>query len=307
MILQLPKRSLDLSCPAVMGVLNVTPDSFSDGGRYSDVDAALRRAVAMVEEGATIIDVGGESTRPGAQEVGEQDELDRVVPVIERLRRELDCVISIDTMKPMVMGSACAAGAEIVNDVFALRAPGAIEAVRESGAAVVLMHMQGDPRTMQIQPRYDDVVHEVHAFLAERIGACAAAGIGRERLLADPGFGFGKTFDHNLALLGGLDALESLNVPLVVGVSRKSMLGKLLDLPVDRRLYPGLSAATLAVWLGASIIRTHDVRATVEAIRFAAAVVDARRQSVHAVSAPSSVPRVASQRGREPMGKEEHE
>jgi dihydropteroate synthase len=239
--------------------------------------------------------------------VGEQDELDRVVPVIERLRRELDCVISIDTMKPMVMGSACAAGAEIVNDVFALRAPGAIEAVRESGAAVVLMHMQGDPRTMQIQPRYDDVVHEVHAFLAERIGACAAAGIGRERLLADPGFGFGKTFDHNLALLGGLDALESLNVPLVVGVSRKSMLGKLLDLPVDRRLYPGLSAATLAVWLGASIIRTHDVRATVEAIRFAAAVVDARRQSVHAVSAPSSAPRVASQRGQEPMGKEEHE
>jgi dihydropteroate synthase len=307
MILQLPKRSLDLSRPAVMGVLNVTPDSFSDGGRYPDVDAALRRAAAMAGEGAAIIDIGGESTRPGAQDVPEQEELDRVVPVIERLRRELDCVISIDTRKPPVMRSACAAGAEIVNDVFALRAPGAIEAVRESRAAIVLMHMQGDPRTMQAQPRYDDVVREVRAFLAERVDACEAAGIERDRLLIDPGFGFGKTFDHNLTLLGGLDALGALHVPLVVGVSRKSMLGKLLDLPVDRRLHSGLSAAALAVWLGASVIRTHDVRATVEAIRFAAAVVDARRQSVHAMSAPSSAAPVASQRGQEQMGKEKHE
>jgi dihydropteroate synthase len=271
-ILQLPHRSFDLAEPVVMGVLNVTPDSFSDGGRYRDAGAALRQAVAMVGEGAAIIDVGGESTRPGAGPVGEQEELDRVVPVIERIRHELDCVVSVDTMKPAVMRAAAAAGAEIVNDVFALRAPGALEAVRDTGVAAVLMHMQGEPRTMQQQPNYDDVVTEVGQFLGDRIAACEAIGIGRSRLLIDPGIGFGKTFAHNLDLLAGLDTLAGFGLPLLVGVSRKSLLGQLSKLPVDGRLHAGLAAASIAVWLGASVIRTHDVRPTVEAIRYAGAL-----------------------------------
>jgi dihydropteroate synthase len=255
-----------------MGVLNVTPDSFSDGGRYVAPDVALRRAAEMLSEGATIIDVGGESTRPGAASVSEAEELDRVVPVIERLCSELDCIVSIDTMKPAVMRAACAAGAEIVNDVFALRAPDALAAVRESGAAAVLMHMRGEPRSMQQQPEYHDVVAEVDAFLAERIDACVAAGIPRQKLLIDPGFGFGKTLDHNLSLFAALDTFAKHQLPLLVGVSRKSMFGQLLQLPVERRMHAGVAAATLAVAAGAAVIRTHDVQATVDAVRFAAAI-----------------------------------
>jgi dihydropteroate synthase len=255
-----------------MGVLNVTPDSFSDGGRFIDAGTALAQARAMVEEGARIVDVGGESTRPGAQPVTEAQELDRVLPVIERIRAGLDCVVSVDTMKPGVMRAACAAGAELVNDVMALRAPGALEAAREAGAAVCLMHMQGEPRSMQQAPAYLDVVEEVAAFLRERVAACVGAGIARERLLVDPGFGFGKTLQHNLALLGGVDVIAELGVPVLVGVSRKSMFGQLLDRPVGERVAGGVAAAALAAWQGARIVRTHDVRATMDALKVTAAI-----------------------------------
>jgi dihydropteroate synthase len=278
MQLRLKTRVLDLSAPVVMGVLNVTPDSFSDGGRFAGPEAALARARAMVEEGARIVDVGGESTRPGAQPVAEADELARVLPVIERIRATLDCVVSIDTMKPGVMRAACAAGAELVNDVNALRAPGALEAARDAGAAVCLMHMQGEPRTMQQAPAYLDVVEEVAAFLRDRAQACLDAGIARERLVVDPGFGFGKTLQHNLALLGGIDVIAELGLPVLVGVSRKSMLGQLLDRPVGERETGGAAAAVLAVWQGARIVRTHDVRATMDALKVTAAVRAARQE-----------------------------
>jgi dihydropteroate synthase len=255
-----------------MGVLNVTPDSFSDGGRFIDAGTALAQARAMVEEGARIVDVGGESTRPGAQPVTEAQELDRVLPVIERIRAGRDCVVSVDTMKPGVMRAACAAGAELVNDFMALRAPGAIEAAREAGSAVCLMHMQGEPRSMQQAPAYLDVVEEVAAFLRERVAACVGAGIARERLLVDPGFGFGKTLQHNLALLGGVDVIAELGVPVLVGVSRKSMFGQLLDRPVGERVAGGVAAAALAAWQGARIVRTHDVRATMDALKVTAAI-----------------------------------
>lgn len=276
MILQLRSRRLDLATPRVMGVLNVTPDSFSDGGRHLDTEAALARAREMAGEGAAIIDVGGESTRPGAAPVGVQEELDRVVPVIERLARELDVVISVDTMKPEVMQAACAAGAELINDVLALRAPGALSVAASSGAAVCLMHMQGEPRSMQVAPAYGAVVTEVREFLAERMVVAQRAGIARERLLVDPGFGFGKTLAHNLALLGQLSAFHDLAVPLLVGLSRKSMFQQLLGRPLAQRLPASVAAATLAVWQGAAIVRAHDVAATVDALRLAAAVQQSR-------------------------------
>ena len=272
MNLQLPGRRLALDEPCVMGVLNLTPDSFSDGGRYADLEAALAHARQMLDEGARIIDVGGESTRPGAQPVAEPVELDRVIPVIERLRAETDCIVSIDSRHPAVMRAACAAGAELINDVNALRAPGAIEAAGETGAAVCLMHMQGDPLTMQQAPVYHDVVAEVSAFLRERVAACLDAGIATEQLLIDPGFGFGKTLAHNLRLMAALEPLCQIGPPLLIGVSRKSMLGPMSGLAVEARLAPGLAAAALAVWQGAKIIRTHDVAQTVQAVRFAAAV-----------------------------------
>ena len=272
MILDLLRHRLDLSETVVMGVLNVTPDSFSDGGRYTAHRAAIDRAAEMLAEGAAIIDVGGESTRPGAAPVAEAQELERVVPVIEALAARFDCVISVDTMKPAVMRAAVGAGAEIVNDVFALRAPGAIQAVHDSGAAAVLMHMQGEPRTMQQQPRYTDVVAEVADFLEQRLDACARAGIPRQRLLIDPGFGFGKTLDHNLRLFAGLRRFAGLGAPLLIGVSRKSMLGQLLNRPVEQRIDAGVAAAALAAAEGAAIVRTHDVRPTVDALRFAAAL-----------------------------------
>jgi len=255
-----------------MGILNVTPDSFSDGGRYAGIDAALRQAVRMQEEGAAFIDVGGESTRPGAAVVSTQQELDRVVPVIEALRARSDVVISIDTMKPAVMRAACAAGAEIVNDVSALRAPGALDAARDTGAAVCLMHMQGEPRTMQAAPHYADVVAEVRRFLLERLQLCTKAGIDESRIVVDPGIGFGKTLEHNLSLLANLRTLAVGGRPLLIGVSRKSMFGRLLGREVGERLAGGLAAAALAVWQGAAIVRAHDVAATVDAVRTAHAI-----------------------------------
>lgn len=267
--LKLKTRVLDLSAPLVMGVLNVTPDSFSDGGQFLTADSALRRARAMVQEGARIVDVGGESTRPGAPPVSEDEELERVIPVIERIRAEVDCMISVDTMKPAVMRAACAAGAELINDVMALRAPGALQAAHDTGAAVCLMHMQNEPRTMQRAPRYQNVVAEVKAFLEERLSACAAAGISRDKIALDPGFGFGKTLDHNLALLGGLDLFTALQRPLLVGVSRKSMFKQLLGREPAERVPASLAAAAIAVLKGAVIVRAHDVAATVDAIRVA--------------------------------------
>ena len=272
MQLKLPQRTLSLAAPLVMGIVNCTPDSFSGDGREADVDAMLAQARSMIADGAAIIDVGGESTRPGAMSVDEADEIARVVPVIAALRAESDVVISIDTMKPAVMRAACAAGAEIVNDVFALQADGAFDAVRDTGAAVCLMHMQGQPRTMQHAPHYDDVVAEVSAFLRERIAACAAAGLARERLCIDPGIGFGKRLEHNLELLRALPALQVSGCPIVLGVSRKSMFGDLLGRPLDERLPGALAAAAIAVWQGVAIVRTHDVRATADAIRVAQAL-----------------------------------
>ncbi len=265
-------KQLDLSRPRVMGILNITPDSFSDGGDFLSVDLAIEQAYRMVEEGAAIIDVGGESTRPGAPTVSETEELDRVLPVIEGIARDLPVPISVDTSKPNVMRSAVAAGAGLVNDVMALQAPGAVAAVADLNVPVCLMHMQGEPRTMQKSPRYSDVVSEVKAFLAQRIDCCISAGISRSRLLIDPGFGFGKTLEHNLALLRDLQKIAELNLPLLVGLSRKSMIGALLDEPVNNRMYGSLAAAVLAVERGARIIRTHDVKPTVDALALSAAL-----------------------------------
>ena len=271
MLMNCAGKVLDLSQPAVMGVLNVTPDSFSDGGRYLHLTDALRRAEAMVEEGAALIDVGGESTRPGAAPVSVQEELDRVLPVVERLARELPVPISVDTSRPEIIHAAARAGAGLINDVRALRLPGALEAAAASGLPMCLMHMQGAPATMQQEPVYADVVAEVRAFLAERVRVCEAAGIPRERILADPGFGFGKTLDHNLILLRHLDRFTDLAAGVLVGVSRKSMIGALLNAPVGERLSGGLAAAVIAFWQGANIIRAHDVRETVQALCVCAA------------------------------------
>ncbi|MBL1378256.1 dihydropteroate synthase [Zobellella iuensis] len=267
MLLSSSSRSLDLSSPQIMGILNLTPDSFSDGGRFVAEDAALRHARQMVDDGATIIDVGGESTRPGADAVAEQQELERVLPIIERLRAELDCWISIDTSKAAVMRAAVAAGADLINDIRALREPGALQVAADSGAAVCLMHMQGQPRTMQQAPDYRDVTAEVGAFLQERVQACVAAGIPRSRLCLDPGYGFGKSLEHNYELLGRLGRLQQLALPLLVGMSRKSMLGQLLDRALDERLAGGLAAHLFAIGQGARIVRVHDVKAMADAVR----------------------------------------
>ncbi|MCB1919680.1 MAG: dihydropteroate synthase [Candidatus Competibacteraceae bacterium] len=272
MLMDCAGKKLDLRQPAVMGVLNVTPDSFSDGGRYLNLDDALRRAEIMVAEGAAIIDVGGESTRPGAPPVAVQEELDRVLPVVERLARELPISVSVDTSKPEVMREAARAGAGLINDVRALQWPGALEAAVASGLPVCLMHLQGNPATMQQEPHYADVLAEVWAFLAERVGVCEGAGIPRERILVDPGFGFGKMLEHNLALLRHLNRFTGLAAGVMVGLSRKSMIGLLLDAPVNERLAGSLAAAVIAAWQGARIVRVHDVRETVQALRVCAAV-----------------------------------
>lgn len=256
-----------------MGILNVTPDSFSDGGRFQGRDAALRHAERMCAEGAAIIDVGGESTRPGARGVDVEAELDRVIPVIEALTERLPVPVSIDTSKPEVMRAAVSAGAGMINDVRALREPGALESAAACAVPVCLMHMQGEPRTMQQDPIYTDVVSQVHGFLSERVDACEASGIPRSNLLIDPGFGFGKTLHHNLALLRGLGHLLDLGLPLLVGLSRKSMIGAILgDVPVEGRLQGSVAAGLLAAGEGASILRVHDVAPTVEALKVLAAV-----------------------------------
>jgi dihydropteroate synthase len=274
-ILRLRTRTLDLARPVVMGILNVTPDSFSDGGRFNDRRRAESHALAMAEAGAALLDIGGESTRPGAEPVGIAAELARVMPVLEALVAAGAPPVSVDTTKPEVMRAAAAAGAEMINDVLALRAPGALEAAVESDCAVCLMHMQGEPRTMQHAPHYDDVVTEVYDFLARRVEACITAGMAPDRIVVDPGFGFGKTLEHNLLLMRRLARFADLGVPLLVGVSRKSMIGTLTGRPVEERLAGGLALATLAAQAGAAIIRSHDVAATRDALEVTAAVMAA--------------------------------
>jgi dihydropteroate synthase len=265
-------RGLHLDRPRVMGILNVTPDSFSDGGRFLDPEAALAHARSMVAAGADLVDVGGESTRPGAAPADLRGELERVLPVIEALASELPVPVSVDTSKPEVMRAAVRAGAGLINDVRALGAPGALETACELGVPVCLMHMRGEPRTMQAAPHYRDVVAEVRDLLARRVGACVAAGIPRVRLIVDPGFGFGKTLEHNLALLARLGDLAELGLPILVGISRKSMLGAITGRAVGERLPASLAAALIAVERGASILRVHDVAATVDALKVLEAV-----------------------------------
>jgi dihydropteroate synthase len=265
-------RSVDLSTPRVMGVLNVTPDSFSDGGRFVDLAAAVAHGERLAHDGAAFIDVGGESTRPGAAPVTAAEELARVLPVIERLVASTDAVISVDTSKAEVIRAAAAAGAGLINDVRALRAPGALAAAAASDCAVCLVHMQGEPATMQRAPHYSDVVAEVRAFLRARVAACAAAGIGAGRVLIDPGFGFGKTVEHNLTLLRRLAELTCADAALLVGLSRKALLGTLTGRPVTERSAGSVALAVLAAQRGARIIRAHDVAATRDALKVVAAV-----------------------------------
>lgn len=281
MFLSCGTRQLDLSKPVVMGILNVTPDSFSDGGRFFDVPRAIAHAGDMIAQGATIIDIGGESTRPGAAEVSVAEELRRVIPAIEAVAKA-GVLVSVDTSKPEVMRAAVAAGASMINDTRALELPGALEAAAGTDAAVCVMHMQGQPATMQSAPRYDNVVNEVRDYLARRVQACTAAGIARERIVIDPGIGFGKTVQHNIELLARLAEWRDMHVPILIGVSRKSTIGALLKhevhsgaghhRDVDERLYGGLALTTAAILSGAHIVRTHDVAATVDAVCIATAL-----------------------------------
>ncbi|MBV0934229.1 dihydropteroate synthase [Marinobacterium weihaiense] len=279
-ILQCAGRALDLSQVQVMGILNVTPDSFSDGGSvYQDrrlsVEMALRKAEQMVHEGATLIDIGGESTRPGATPVPVEEELARVVPVVERLSRELDVVLSIDTSAPEVMQACADAGAGLLNDVRSFSRPGAFEVAVATDLALCVMHMQGSsPATMQLRPQYQEVTEEVEHFLQFQLQRCRDAGIADNRLLLDPGFGFGKTLEHNLQLLNRLQQLQTVGAPLLVGTSRKSMIGMTLNRPVDERLYGSLATVALAVERGAKVIRAHDVAATVDVVRMTEAVIN---------------------------------
>ncbi|MEN8214842.1 MAG: dihydropteroate synthase [Pseudomonadota bacterium] len=262
-----------VNAPQIMGILNVTPDSFSDGGHFFSIDSALKQARKMLEEGAEIIDIGGESTRPGAQAVSVQQELDRVIPVVEKIRAEFPISISVDTSKAEVMREAIAVGADMINDVMALRGEGSLAAVAASKSVqVCLMHIQGEPRTMQNNPHYNNVVNDIKTFLLERVQACLEAGIASNRLMIDPGFGFGKTVAHNLQLMQRLEVLTELDYPVLVGVSRKSLIGHILNKTVTERLYGGLALAVLAVSKGARVIRTHDVAATVDALKMTHAV-----------------------------------
>ncbi|MGN8343462.1 dihydropteroate synthase [Pseudomonas sp. SMV71] len=265
-------RVLDLAHVHVMGILNVTPDSFSDGGRFSQHDAALRHAEAMVAAGATLIDVGGESTRPGARSVSPTEELERVAPIVERIHRELDVIISVDTSTPAVMRETARLGAGLINDVRSLQRDGALDAAAATGLPVCLMHMRGEPGTMQNDPQYHDVTAQVGEFLAQRLEQCAVAGIPAERTILDPGFGFAKTLAHNLSLFKHMEALHALGRPLLVGVSRKSMIGNALGRPVGERLYGGLALAALGLTKGARILRVHDVAETMDVVRMIAAV-----------------------------------
>ncbi len=275
LMLALPRLLNDTKNPLIMGVLNITPDSFSDGGRYSNPEDAVDQALRMVSEGASIIDIGGESTRPGAKPVSLDQELSRVIPVIEAIRKRSNAVLSIDTSKPQVMAQAIAAGANIINDVYALRQPGAIEMAALLQVPVCLMHMQSKPQTMQIKPDYDNVIDEVKAFFDERINACVSQGIKRDNIILDPGFGFGKNLQHNLTLLSRLNEFSSYKLPILAGLSRKSMLGALLDKDVGDRAAASVTAALLAVIKGAWIVRVHDVAETAEALTIYQAVKNA--------------------------------
>ncbi len=267
MIYDCAGKSLDLSVPRIMGIVNVTPDSFSDGGKFFSADAALQHALKLVEDGADILDIGGESTRPGSEVVPLQQEIDRIAPVIEVIRAEIDVPISIDTMKAEVMRAAVNAGAGLINDVNALRSENALQTAAELDVPVCLMHMQGTPQTMQSEPHYDDVVTEVEHFLLERVEECEKAGIKAEKIMLDPGFGFGKRARHNLRLMKHLSRLTALPYPVLVGVSRKSIIGDMLKVSVDERLAGSLSLASIAVWQGAKLIRTHDVKETAQAVK----------------------------------------
>ena len=271
MKLQCAEYLLDLSTPKVMGILNVTPDSFSDGGQFTNIDAAIAHAQQLIEDGADIIDIGGESTRPGATPVPLETELQRVIPVIQALAK-CGVALSIDTYKPAVMQAAIKAGVHMVNDVFALQQHGAIEAVQDSAVGLCLMHMQGTPQTMQLQPQYQNVVEEVRQFLQQRVSQLSAAGIAKQRIAIDPGFGFGKKTQHNLTLLKQLAQIRFDNLPILAGLSRKSILGQLAGGDPSQRLYASLAASVLAVSHGANIVRVHDVTATVEALKVTAAV-----------------------------------
>lgn len=277
-------RALRLDAPRIMGIVNVTPDSFSEHGAHADAEAAVAHGLQLVAEGADLLDVGGESTRPGAQEIPVEDEIARVVPVIAALAKAAPVPISVDTSKPEVMRAAVAAGAGLVNDVYALRRDGALQAVADLGVPVCVMHMQGEPRTMQDNPHYDDVVGEVHRFLAERVLACEMAGIDKRRVLVDPGFGFGKTLAHNMALLASLDRFAGLGAGVMAGLSRKRSIGELTGREVTERVHGSAAAALIAVQRGAAIVRVHDVAATRDVLAVWRAVAEAT--PVRAPSAP---------------------
>lgn len=270
--------TLDLSHPHVMGILNVTPDSFSDGGKHNTLIEAVKHANAMLNAGATIIDVGGESTRPGAAEVSVDEELSRVVPVVEALSQRFETWISVDTSRPEVIREAARVGAHIINDIRSLQLPGALEAAAETGLPVCLMHMQGQPGTMQDAPHYDDVFADVNRFFTEQIARCEAAGIAKEKLLLDPGYGFGKNLTHNYQLLARLSEFHHFGLPLLVGMSRKSMIGQLLNVGPADRLSGSLACAVIAAMQGAHIIRVHDVKETVEAVRVVEATLSAKEK-----------------------------
>jgi len=268
--------TLDLSHPHVMGILNVTPDSFSDGGKHNQLIDAVKHANAMINAGATIVDVGGESTRPGASEVSVDEELSRVIPVVEAVAQRFEVWVSVDTSKPEVIRESARAGAHIINDIRSLSEPGALEAAAQTGLPVCLMHMQGEPRTMQNAPHYDDVFESVNRYFVEQIARCEAAGIAKENLLLDPGFGFGKNLHHNYQLLARLSEFHHFELPLLVGMSRKSMVGQLLNVGPTERLSGSLACAVIAAMQGANIIRVHDVKETVEAMRVVEATLSAK-------------------------------
>lgn len=270
------KIELDLNCPVVMGILNVTPDSFSDGGIYNRYDYALKHVASMVNHGAAIIDIGGESTRPGASEVSLQQELDRVIPIIEAVTDRFDVWVSVDTSKAVVMTEAARAGAHIINDVRSLHEPGALEAAAETGLPICIMYMLGQPKTMQQTPDYKNVVVEVKQYLSDEIERCEAAGIAKNRLIIDPGFGFGKNLVHNYQLLAKLNEFHAFGVPLLVGMSRKSMIGELLDVPLEERLIGSIACAVIAAMQGAQIIRAHDVKETVQAMKIVQATLSVK-------------------------------
>ncbi|CNI44328.1 dihydropteroate synthase [Yersinia frederiksenii] len=269
-------RVLDLTHPQVMGILNVTPDSFSDGGHHNNLDKALQHAQLMLSAGATLIDIGGESTRPGAAEVSEQEELDRVVPVVEALAKRFDVWLSVDTSKAAVITESAGVGAHLINDIRSLQEPGALDAAAKTGLPVCLMHMQGQPQSMQQSPHYDDLMADVNQFFEHHIERCVAAGIAKSKLLLDPGFGFGKNLAHNYQLLAHLAELHHFGLPLLVGMSRKSMVGQLLNVPPQQRVIGSVACAVIAAMQGAQIVRVHDVKETVEAMRIVEATLSAK-------------------------------